>query len=223
MPITARTEAPRAVLWDMDGTLADSSEYHWLSWQDVLATEGVSITRADFDATFGWRNAEILRLWLGKDADPERITRIGDGKEVAYRALLRSGGVEPLPGAAEWVNTLRAGGWRQAIASSAPRANIEAMLEALRFTDLVDVYLGAEDVTRGKPEPDVFLTAAERLGVPPERCVVVEDAAAGIGSARRAGMISVGVGGGAVEAADVVVLSLSDLSDDVFADMLRGR
>jgi len=207
----------------MDGTLADSSEYHWMSWQEALAAEDVPITRDKFDATFGWRNAEILRLWLGNDADPERIVRIGDGKEVAYRALLRSGGVEPLPGAAEWVTRLRAEGWQQAIASSAPRANIEAMLDALRFTELVDAYLGAEDVTRGKPDPDVFLNAAEQLGVLPERCVVVEDAAAGIEGARRAGMISIGVGGGAVEAADVVVLSLSDLSDDAFSDLLRGR
>jgi len=206
----------------MDGTLADSSEYHWLSWQEVLSEEGVRITHDDFLATFGRRNAEILRIWIGPDVDPERAARIGDAKEVAYRALLREGGVEPLPGAAEWVKALRGQGWRQAVASSAPRANIEVMLEVLGFTGLVDAYLGAEDVSRGKPEPDVFLNAAARLDVPPLRCVVVEDAAAGIEAGRRGGMATIGVGHGKVDAADVVVRSLMELEPDVFARLLGG-
>lgn len=220
--MTGYAEPSRAVLWDMDGTLADSSEFHWLSWQDVLAAEGVSITRDDFHATFGWRNREILKLWLGEGATPERIVRIGDGKEEAYRALLRAGGIEPLPGAAEWIRTLRDAGWRQAIASSAPRANIETMVEALHFGALIDAFLGAEDVTRGKPEPDVFLTAAARVGVPPERCIVVEDAAAGIEAGKRAGMVTIGVGGGNVGAADLVVRSLRDLPADAFSVLLNS-
>ena len=218
--MTGYAEPPRAVLWDMDGTLADSSEFHWLSWQDVLAADGVSITRDEFHATFGWRNSEILRRWLGDGATPERIARIGDGKEEAYRALLRAGGIEPLPGAAEWIRTLRDAGWRQAIASSAPRANIETMVDALHFGALIDAFLGSEDVSRGKPEPDVFLTAAARVGVPPRRCIVVEDAAAGIEGARRAGMRCIGVGGGNVGAADLVVPALSDLHPDAFAELL---
>jgi beta-phosphoglucomutase len=207
----------------MDGTLADSSEYHWLSWQEVLADEGVRITRDDFLSTFGRRNAEILKIWIGPHVEPERAARIGDAKEVAYRALLREGGVDPLPGAAEWVRALRTQGWRQAVASSAPRANIEVMLEVLGLTELVDAYLGAEDVSRGKPEPDVFLNAAARLAVPAMRCVVVEDAAAGIEAGRRGGMATIGVGHGKVDAADVVVRSLTELAPDVFARLLGGR
>jgi beta-phosphoglucomutase len=221
--LTAAAPRPGAVLWDLDGTLADSSEYHWLSWQDVLAAEGVRITREEFGATFGWRNSEILRLWMGGRATPEVIARVGDGKEEAYRALLRSGGIDPLPGAAEWVRALHEGGWRQAIASSAPRANIEVMIEALRFGPLLDGFLGAEDVERGKPDPEVFLTGARRLGVPPERCIVVEDAAAGIEGARRAGMRSIGVGRGNVGAADLVVASLAELSSDAFSRLLGAR
>lgn len=210
----------RGVVWDLDGTLADSSEYHWLSWQDVLAAEGVPITREEFHATFGWRNSEILKRWLGDGATPERIARIGDGKEEAYRALLRAGGIEPLPGAAEWVRALREAGWRQAIASSAPRANIEVMVEALGFGPLLETVLGAEDVSRGKPDPEIFLTAAGRLGVPAERCIVVEDAAAGIEGARRAGMRSIGVGRGKVDAADLVVRSLADVPPGAFEELL---
>ncbi len=207
----------------MDGTLADSSEYHWLSWQEVLTAEGVQVTHADFLATFGRRNAEILRVWIGPDVEPERAARIGDAKEVAYRALLRAGGVEPLPGAAEWVTALREQGWRQAVASSAPRANIEVMLEVLGFTGLMDAFLGAEDVRRGKPEPDVFLNAAARLGVVPARCVVVEDAAAGIEAGRRGGMATIGVGHGKVDAADLVVRSLTELGPGAFASLLGDR
>ena len=211
---------PRAVLWDLDGTLADSSAFHWRSWQAALAAEDAAITEAEFRATFGQRNDEILSAWLGPEASPERIRRVGEAKEVAYRSYVSEAGITPLPGAAEWVRTLHHRGWRQAIASSAPRLNIEAMHRALSFDGLIDTLVGAEDVNAGKPDPEVFLVAAARLGVQPSRCVVVEDAEAGIQAAQRAGMASVGVGGGAVEAADVVVASLADLPPGVFGSLI---
>jgi beta-phosphoglucomutase len=211
---------PRAVLWDLDGTLADSSAYHWRSWQAVMAAEGVAITEADFRATFGQRNEEILDVWLAPEASPERIRRVGDAKEVAYRGYVSEEGIAPLPGAAEWVRMLQGEGWRQAIASSAPRQNIEVMHRALSFDGLIDALVGAEDVTNGKPHPEVFLVAASRLGAHPSRCVVVEDAEAGIEAARRAGMPSIGVGEGAVGAADVVVASLADLPPGVFGRLI---
>ena len=206
----------RAVLWDLDGTLADSSAFHWRSWQAALVDEDVAITEADFRATFGQRNDEILSVWLGPDASMERIRRVGEAKEVAYRSFVREAGITPLPGAAEWVRALHEQGWRQAIASSAPRRNIEVMHGALSFAGLIDTLVGAEDVKAGKPDPEVFLVAADRLGVPPLRCVVVEDAEAGIEAARRARMSSIGVGGDAVGAADMVVQSLADLPPDAF-------
>ena len=213
---------PRAVLWDLDGTLADSSEYHWRSWQEVMGPEGVTITRADFFATFGQRNEEILRGWLGASADAARIQRVGDAKEVAYRSYVAAEGISPLPGAAEWVRSLHAAGWRQAIASSAPRLNVEVMHEALAFQGLIETLVSAEDVRAGKPDPEVFLVAASRLGVTPERCVVVEDAEAGIEAASRAGMRSVGVGTGNVGAADLVVASLVHLPPRAFEKLLES-
>lgn len=213
---------PRAVLWDLDGTLVDSSAYHWDAWESVLSEEGVHITEADFRATFGQRNDTILKAWLGPDASQDRVQRVGDMKEARYRALLTEGGINPLAGAAEWVAALHAAGWRQAIASSAPKLNVEAVCGALAFTDLIEAVVGAEDVRAGKPDPEVFLTAAARLDVPPELCIVVEDAEAGVEAARRAGMRSIGVGGGAVQAADWVIPSLADLSKDAF-DRLVAR
>ncbi len=209
-----------AVLWDLDGTLVDSADYHWQSWRRAMDAEGLPITYQQFLDSFGQKNDRILANWLGAGADPERIHRIGDMKEREYRRLARESGLEPLPGAPEWLARLHADGWRQAIASSAPFANVEVMLAALRIDDAFDAIVSAEDVTAGKPDPQVFLKAAEKLGASPSQCVVVEDAAAGIEAARRAGMRSVGVSRTATLEADVFVRSLADLPPDAFSALL---
>jgi len=183
----------RAVLWDMDGTLIDSEEFHWRSWQEAMAKEGIAITREQFLSSFGQRNDSILPRWLGNTATPERIERIGEAKEELYRSLVRKHGMTPLPGVATWLHKLHEQGWLQAIASAAPRANVEAILEALGASQRFQAIVSAEDVHKGKPDPEVFLTAALRVGVPPNRCIVVEDAVAGVEGARRAGMRCIGV------------------------------
>ena len=217
----ARSEpTARAVLWDLDGTLVDSTEYHWRSWQQPLAGVGVQVTRADFLASYGERNDTILTRWLGPRAEPRLIQRIADAKEASYREILKAEGLSPLPGAAEWVRRLHDTGWLQAIASSAPRLNVEVVRRALGLEQLIETYVSADDVRVGKPDPEVFLTAAAKLGVPPARCIVVEDAPAGVEAARRAGMRSIGVGGGAVSPADLVVRSLADLPPGAFDQLL---
>ena len=170
----------RAVLWDMDGTLVDSEELHWISWRDTMAQEGRSITRLEFLRSFGQRNDSILSGWLGAGASPERISRISNAKEGLYRRLVQTDGIRPLPGVRTWLRRLHERGWLQAIASAAPRANIEAVLEALSATRYFQGIVSAEDVHQGKPDPEVYLTAASRVDVLPERCVVVEDAPAGL-------------------------------------------
>jgi HAD superfamily hydrolase (TIGR01509 family) len=215
---------PRAVLWDMDGTLVDSEELHWLSWRDTLANEGVAITREQFLGSFGQRNDSPLSQWLGAAATPERIERISDAKDELYRRLVRKNGITPLPGVAKWVRRLHEEGWLQAIASSAPRANIEVVLEALGATHRFQGIVSAEDVRQGKPDPEVYLTAASRVGAGPRRCIVVEDAAAGVEGARRAGMYSIGVSHhGKRLPADVVVESLELLDTDAFETLLECR
>lgn len=209
----------RAVLWDLDGTLVDSAEYHWRAWATTLREAGVAITRAQFLGSFGQRNDTILAAWLGPRVRKARRAQLGAAKEAAYRRLMREGGVAPLPGAAAWVERLRREGWRQAIASSAPRANVDAVLEALGWGACFDAVVSAEDVTAGKPDPQVFLAAARRLGVPSARCVVVEDAGSGIEAADRAGMVSIGVGAGAARAT-LAVASLADLAPDAFEALL---
>jgi len=209
----------RAVLWDMDGTLIDSEEYHWLSWRDAMSNEGRPITRDQFLASFGQRNDSILRNWLGPDATRERIDHIGDAKEALYRQRVRERGIQFLPGVSEWVHRLHQDGWRQAIASAAPRANVDTILEALRAANCFQAIVSAEDVRHGKPDPEVFLTAAAKLGVPGPRCIVVEDAAHGIEAARAARMKSIAVTRKPLPA-DVVVPSLDKLPPNIFDSLL---
>ena len=212
----------RAILWDMDGTLVDSEEFHWIAWRDTLANEGITITREQFLSSFGQRNDSILPKWLGPAATPERMERIANAKEELYRNLIRRDGISPLPGVESWVHRLHQEGWLQAIASAAPRANIEAVLEALSATHVFQGIVSAEDVHHGKPDPEVYLTSAARVGVPPDRCIVVEDAAAGVQGARSAGMRSIGVNrNGEHLPADIVVQSLELLSPDSFEKLLE--
>jgi beta-phosphoglucomutase family hydrolase len=212
----------RAVLWDMDGTLVESAEYHWQAWRDTMAREGSPITYEQFRATFGQRNDSILRQWLGKTAASDLVQRIGDAKEALYRQRVRQQGVSPLPGALELIHLLHGKGWLQAIASAAPRANIETILDVLQAGSCFQAIVSAEDVHRGKPDPEVFLIASNKLGVGPKRCVVVEDAEHGVEAARAAGMKSIGVSqNGEHLPADIVVGSLDLLDENAF-DLLLG-
>jgi HAD superfamily hydrolase (TIGR01509 family) len=127
-----------------------------------------------------------------------------------------------LPGAAAWVERLHRAGWRQAIASSAPAENVRVMLAALDLDRYFAAIVTAEDVSAGKPDPQVFLAAAAKLQVPPPACVVVEDAAAGVEAARRAGMKCVGVSQTTALAADVFVRSLKELPADTFERLIDG-
>jgi HAD superfamily hydrolase (TIGR01509 family) len=213
----------RAVLWDLDGTLVDSAEFHWLSWRDTMAAEGITITYQQFLESFGQKNDRILPGWLGPGADAERIRRIGDAKEAEYRRLAGVHGLTPLPGASAWVRRLHSQGWQQAIASSAPRENVGVMLRALALDGMFEAIVSAEDVTKGKPDPQVFLAAAGRLGLPPDRCVVVEDAAVGVAAARSAAMKCVGVNREVVLDADVAVSSLLELPADAFDRLVGAR
>lgn len=206
----------RAVLWDLDGTLVDSGDYHWRSWRDKMRAEGRPITYDEFLESFGQRNDAILRRWVGDGISAEDTARIGGAKEALYRDLARAEGLAPLPGAAEWVARLHDAGWRQAIASSAPVENVRVMLSGLGLDRFFDAVAAAEDVSKGKPDPEVFLVAARKLGVDPHRSIVVEDAAAGIEAAKRGGMRCIGVRPEGTLDADVFVRSLADLPTDAF-------
>jgi beta-phosphoglucomutase len=213
--------APRGVLWDLDGTLIDSSEQHFVAWRETLAAEGRPYTRADHDAVFGLRNDAVLRRLVDPAIDPAEIARIAGAKERRYRDAVAAAGIEPLPGVRAWLAALTAGGWRMAVASSAPPANITAVMAAASLEGVFGALVSGEEVAQGKPDPAVFLAAAARLGVPPARCVVVEDAPAGVEAGRRGGMRVVGVGPRhAALGADLAVERLDRLPEGAFDQLV---
>ena len=181
-----------AVIWDVDGTLVDTAEMHFQAWQRLCAELGRPFTRADFAATFGKRNPEIFEELFGPRFSTREIDELGFRKEEFYRAAARHG-VDLLPGVRLLLEALHTAGFRQAIGSSAPRANVDLIMELTRTASLFEAIVSSEDTQRGKPDPQVFLVAAERLNMPPKRCVVVEDAVAGVQAAKAGGMKCIAV------------------------------
>src|SRR5258706_6489320 len=135
---------PRAALWDMDGTLIDSADDHWQAWTEVLAAEGYSLTRENFTAMFGRRNDDIIHNYL-PGCPVDKINSISLEKEDRYRQAVRRHGAKLLPGAGAWVERLAAAGWRQAIATAAPRANAETVVEVLGLGHRFNTIVGAQD------------------------------------------------------------------------------
>ena len=215
--LEARRLGARAVIWDVDGTLVDSGALHFESWEATLRDERFPLSFDQFQSTFGQRNDAVLRSFFGSALSDAEIERIASAKEIRYRELVRARGIEPLPGVRAWLATLQAAGWKQAIASSAPIANVQAIVAALDLGGSFEAIVSGDEVRLGKPDPASFLLAAERLGVDPVRCVVVEDAPAGVAGARAAGMRTIGVlfSHPALDA-DVVVPSLDLLPADAF-------
>lgn len=181
-----------ALIFDLDGVIVDSAEAHRDSWKQLMRELGRDLVDSVFWQTFGLRNDAILPLLLGTDLAPEDIRRLAERKEAIFRTIAR-GRLRALPGAQACVRGVRAVQCRTAVASSAPRANIEMILDELALADQFDAVVSGDDVARGKPDPEILLRAAAALSVPPRRCVVVEDAEGGIAAARRAGMKAVAV------------------------------
>lgn len=183
---------PYAVIWDVDGTLVDTGELHFEAWQKMTDHLGRPFTRDDFTVTFGRRNPEILRYLFGDRFSDAEIDALGERKEQLYRQEAERG-IDLLPGVTRLLQGLHEQGIRQAIGSSAPRGNLELILRLTRSAAYFGAVVAMEDTRRGKPDPEVFLTAAHRLGVAPERCIVFEDAIAGVEAAKAGGMQCVGV------------------------------
>jgi beta-phosphoglucomutase len=183
--------AIHAAIFDLDGTLIDSYDAHYEAWRSISATHGVAVTVDDYYSHFGRRNEDLLReCWLraGKgELTHDQIAALDHEKEAAYRSIV-AGRLPVMDGARELVASLRADGFRTAVGSSGPPANVALAIEGLALENAFDAVVTGRDVKRSKPDPECFLLAAERLAVPPSRCVVFEDAPAGIAAAKAAGM-----------------------------------
>jgi beta-phosphoglucomutase len=206
--------ALQAIIWDMDGVIVDSSDEHRRSWQQLAAEERVPFTDADFWSTFGWSNAAIIPRFWGAELSREQIDALANRKEIHFRALLRER-IAALPGALELLQAAHEAGLKQSLASSAPQENIGLVSDLLGLHRWLDAVVSGDRLPRGKPAPDIFLLAAEKLRVAPRQCVVIEDAPAGVTAAKAAGMRCLAVTTShqapALSAADRIVASLNEV------------
>ncbi|MBC2603661.1 HAD family hydrolase [Puniceicoccus vermicola] len=204
------------VLFDWDGVVVDSSSHHYLSWQQLAEEIGESITEEQFRESFGQVNRVIIPDLLGWSDDSEEIDSLGARKEELYRKIVREKGLDPLLGARELVQALKAAGIPRVVGTSSETENIETALEVMGMEGLFDGIVASEDVTEGKPDPEVFLKAAKITGLPPAQCVVLEDSHHGLQAADAGGMKSVGVltthPKEKLGSPDLFVSSLQDLS-----------
>ena len=213
------------VIFDLDGVLIDSGWAHRQAWYDLAEHEDLEMSDEFFTSTFGMQNYQILPMLAGRKLSDDEIERLSDWKEQRYRDLI----AEKLtlsPGGARLLDELKGEGFLLAIGSSAPRANLDLVLERLRLARSFDACVSKEDVANGKPAPDTFLRAAQKLTLPPDRCVVVEDAVHGIEAARAAGMRVIALtttrDRAALSRADMIADGLGELRAEDFRKLLNG-
>ncbi len=203
-------------IFDWDGVVIDSSAHHEESWERLAKETGYQLPPGHFKKGFGMKNEFIIPNLLHWTADPVEIGRLSLRKEALYREIVLEWGLKPLAGVVTWLTQLNEAGIPCAIGSSTHRLNIETGLASIGLKDRFQVIITAEDVSHGKPDPEVFLNAASRLTVPPESCVVFEDALVGIEAAHRGGMKVVAVATTnpieLLNGADLAVHQLDELS-----------
>lgn len=175
----------------MDGVLVDSYQAHLQSWQVTAAEFGQHLSEVQFLRTFGRTSREIIAEHWGAGAlTEEQILAFDRRKEALYREMVEHD-FPAMDGARELIVELHAAGFKLAVGSSGPPENVALALDNLGVRNLFHATVTGLDVTRGKPDPEVFLVAAQRLGIEPRHCAVIEDAPVGIAAANAAGMTSI--------------------------------
>ena len=211
------------VLFDWDGVVIDSSSQHERAWELLSSERGLPLPEGHFKAGFGKKN-EVIIPALGWAEDPSEVRQLADRKEELYRELVAAEGVLVLPGARELLSMLKEGGIPRSVGSSTPRANLEALFAATGLGELFDAVVCGDDVTHGKPDPEVFLKGAALLGLHPVRCIVIEDAFAGIEAGRKGGMKVVGVATThplpLLSGCDLAVSSLAEVTPETLFSLL---
>ncbi|MFX1408901.1 MAG: HAD family hydrolase [Promethearchaeota archaeon] len=175
------------VIFDMDGVLVDTGPIHFESWVKMANEIGKKFTKDFFNKTFGEQSIPITRKLLGAKVEPHLVEKWANLKEQYYREMIRDK-LKPSPGVLDLIKDLKDNNFKMAVGSSGPPENVELTLTSLKINDFFDVVITAAEVEKSKPEPDVFLIAAEKLRINPENCVVIEDAPVGITAGKRAGM-----------------------------------
>ena len=211
------------ILFDWDGVVIDSSSQHERSWELLAVERGLNLPEGHFKEGFGKKN-EVIIPSLGWAKTPDLVRKLSYRKEQIYRELVAKEGVTILPGARDLLLALRESGIPRALGSSTPRENLDALFAATHLDAFFDAVVCGSDVEHGKPHPEVFLKGASLLDIPTERCIVIEDAFAGIEAARLAGMKVVGVAttnpAESLGMCDLVVKSLSEVTPTILGSLL---
>lgn len=213
------------VIFDMDGVLVDSYQAHFSAWQRMLPRHGLQMTEAQFAASFGQTNAEIFAT-LYPNLNPAEYPNLSEEKEAAYRDIISLDFPE-MDGAAELINALHNAGVKLAIGSSGPPDNVQAVLNVLPGGEYIKATTDASEIARSKPDPEVFIKAAKKIGLPPGCCVVVEDAPVGVRAGKAAGCAVVAITGTAspqdLSEADLIVNSLRELTPHNLVSLIRDK
>jgi len=180
-------------IFDWDGVIINSAPQHETSWERLAKECGKALPENHFKRGFGMKNESIIPDLLGWTSAPVEVRLLSLRKEAIYREVVREQGMTALPGVESWLQLMREAKIPCVIASSTHRENITTTLEVLGLGDFFAAIISAEDVKRGKPDPEVFLSAAQRIGVEPQDAIVFEDALVGIAAAKAAGMRVVAV------------------------------
>ena len=217
---------PSAVIWDVDGVLVDSYDAHFRSWKKIAEDRGASYTEDDFLSGFGKTSREHLKENFGANMTDAQIAEVDAEKEAAYRDSVTED-FPAMPGARELISELKGADFKIALASSGPAANLMLAVRLMKLQPFLSTVVSGADVTKGKPDPEIFLKAAKNCGVAPAHCVVIEDSRFGVEAAKAAGMgclglLSTGHAADELEAADRVVESLEGLTPDDLRALLPG-
>jgi len=205
-----------AVIWDMDGVMLDSRSAHFKAFHTIFEKYGIKIYMEQIQRSFGMTNQQIIQSMVDQPISKESTDRIGREKDILFQNIIRDQAVF-LPGVKKWMEAFKQNGIRQALASSGSHGNINAILTALDAETYFDEIVSGDGLP-GKPDPFVFLKAADRLGIVPLNCLVIEDAVVGVQAAKAAGMKCVAVTttnpAKKLTDADVVLSNLAELTAD---------
>jgi beta-phosphoglucomutase family hydrolase len=218
--------SPIGAIFDWDGVIVDSADHHLRSWELLAAEERLSLPPDHFKQGFGRKNERIIPGILHWTDEPAEIARLSKRKEALFRELMQREGVVLLPGVRELLKGLGDAGIPCAVGSSTHAANLDAAFEQLGIRRHFQAVITGEDVSQGKPDPEVFLLAAKRIGVAPERCVVFEDAPAGVEAGRNGGMRVIALRTTnpveLLSAADLIVRDLSEVTVETVRSLHHG-
>jgi beta-phosphoglucomutase len=178
----------KAVIFDLDGTLIDNNSYHRQTWEKYLEKIGKQISEEEFNANMNGRtNEDAIKYIFGKEVTDEESLKHTLDKEALYREIYKPF-IKPIPGLIDFLEILKSKNIPVAIATSGIQPNIDFMFENIPIKKYFDVVVNSAHIKKGKPHPEIYLKAASLLNVEPANCLVFEDAAVGIKSAKAAGM-----------------------------------